>query len=279
MDSCSPSSSSGTLPQFLCKIVTPLKLVRWQEWLEHHPDKLFVEYILRGIKEGFRLGCDTTSIRLKSCDSNMASAAEHADIVSKYLGDELVAQRIIKVGSEQEAKKLNIQCSPFGVIPKKKRPDKWRLIVDLSSPEGHSFNDGIKKELASLSYVPVDDVIDHIIKRGRGAIMVKMDIRQAYRNIPVYPVDRLLLGMCWEGIVYVDATLHFGLRSAPLLFSPIADALQWVMQKHGVGWVFHYIDDWSALRQASVRHQQQQCMQCVRRQDYQLSQVRMRGLR
>ena len=97
LDSCSLSSSSA-LPQFLCKIVTPLKLVRWQEWLEHHPDKLFVEYMLRGIKEDFRLGCDTTSIRLKSCDSNMASAAEHAEVVSKYLGDKLVAQRIIKVG-------------------------------------------------------------------------------------------------------------------------------------------------------------------------------------
>ena len=63
------------------------------------------------------------------------------------------------------------------------------------NPEG----DGIKKELASLSYVSVDDVIDHIIKRGQGAIMAKMDIRQAYRNIPVYSADRLLLGMCWEG--------------------------------------------------------------------------------
>ena len=29
----------------------------------------------------------------------------------------------------------------LGVIPKQNRPNNWRLIVDLSSPEGHSVND------------------------------------------------------------------------------------------------------------------------------------------
>ena len=43
-------------------------------------------------------------------------------------------------------------------MPKKNRLDKWRLIVNLSAPEGRSVNDGIDKELASLSYVSVDDV-------------------------------------------------------------------------------------------------------------------------
>ena len=53
--------------------------------------------------------------------------------------------------------------------------------------------------------------------------MAKMDIQQAYRNIPVAPEDRHLLGMSWQGHVFVDRVLPFGLRSAPLLFSAIAD--------------------------------------------------------
>ena len=37
-----------------------------------------------------------------------------------------------------------IQVNQFGVILKKHQPDKWRLIVDLSYPEGKSVNDAIE---------------------------------------------------------------------------------------------------------------------------------------
>ena len=42
-----------------------------------------------------------------------------------------------------------------------------------------------------------------------------------------------------KGEVYVP----FGLRSAPIIFSAIADALQWIIQVHGVEFLFHYLDD------------------------------------
>ena len=61
--------------------------------------------------------------------------------------------------------------------------------------------------------------------------------------IPVHPQDTLLLGMEWEEFIYIDKALPFGLRSAPLIFTAVADALQWVMQKRGVSYVDHYIDD------------------------------------
>ena len=61
--------------------------------------------------------------------------------------------------------------------------------------------------------------------------------------IPVHPQDRLLLGMEWEGFIYIDKALPFGLRSAPLIFTAVADALQWIMQRKGVSYVDHYIDD------------------------------------
>ena len=59
---------------------------------------------------------------------------------------------------------------------------------------GYSVNDGIDKELSSVSYVSVDNVMARILKLGRGALLAKMDIKQAYRNVPVYPEDRLY----WE---------------------------------------------------------------------------------
>ena len=110
---------------------------------------------------------------------------------------------IISVGDVARAAELGIHCSPFGVIPKKHKPNKWRLIVDLSTPAGHRINDGISKELASLSYVLVDDVVACALKEGTEALLAKMDVKQAYRNIPVHPSDRAGLGMSWEGRVLV----------------------------------------------------------------------------
>ncbi len=83
---------------------------------------------------------------------------------------------------------MGIHCNPFGVIPKKNKPGKFRLIVNLLAPDNHSVNDGINKELASLSYVTVDEVAKTVASLGRGAEMAKMDIKQAYRNVPVHPM-------------------------------------------------------------------------------------------
>ena len=74
-----------------------------------------------------------------------------------------------------------------------------------------------------------------------------MDIKQAYRNIPVAPEDRHLLGIQWNDTVYIDQVLPFGLRSAPLVFSAVADALLWIMQQKGVSWAIHYIDNFLTI--------------------------------
>ena len=115
--------------------------------------------------------------------------------------------------------------------------------MNLSAPEGASINDGISKESASVSYASVDDIVATILQLGRGALLAKMDIKQAYRNVPVHPEDQLLLGMQWEGKVYVDKALPFGLRSAPLIFTALATALLWIMMQKGVTYVVSYIDD------------------------------------
>ncbi len=56
-----------------------------------------------------------------------------------------------------------------------------------------SVNHGITKELATLSYVTVDDIIVNVQAMGKGALIAKMD--QAYLNVPVHPDDRTILGM------------------------------------------------------------------------------------
>ena len=242
MEECSARRSQA-IPEGLGQIITPLAKEVWQEELSHHPDREFAGLIVRGITEGFRIGYDAERVELRSQEANMVSAREQPGVVTAYLAEEMRQGRIVRAGPVQEARVQGIHCNPFGVIPKRGRPNRWRLIVNLSAPEGHSVNDGISKELSSLAYISVDDIVDRVLAQGRGAMMAKMDIKQAYRNVPVHPQDRLLLGMSWEGQVLVDTALPFGLRSAPLIFTAVADALQWIMEVKGVSYVAHYIDD------------------------------------
>ncbi len=74
-----------------------------------------------------------------------------------------------------------------------------------------------------------------------------VDIRKAYRNIPVFPADRSLLGMLWEDSLFVDTALPFGLRSAPDIFSAVADAAEWALRRDGVNHVLHYLEDFLVL--------------------------------
>ena len=98
-----------------------------------------------------------------------------------------------------------------------------------------------------MSYVSIDQVVDCILNFESGALMAKIDIKQAYRNIPVHPDDRHLLAMQWRNEVLIDKVLPFGLRSAPLIFSAVADALQLIIERKGAQPLFHYLDDYITI--------------------------------
>ena len=47
--------------------------------------------------------------------------------------------------------------------------------------------------------------------------MAKVDLKSAFRMVPVRRQDWELLGMKWKEAYYIDTCLPFGLRSAPYL--------------------------------------------------------------
>ena len=57
----------------------------------------------------------------------------------------------------------------------------------------------------------------------------------------------MLLGMQWRRQVFVDACLPFGLRSTPLIFTAVADGLEWIVKQQGVRFIYHYLDDYIIL--------------------------------
>ena len=213
----------------------------WVSFLRRHPDPEFAAFILRGVVLGFRIGCAASDQPVLSC-RNMRSAGENPHVVANYLEAELLAGRLVRVDPSAD---LRVHLSPFGVIPKRGQPDKWRLINDLSAPVGRSVNDGIDQDLCSIRYASLDAAVSMVRAAGVGTHLAKLDLRHAYRMVPVHPRDRLLLGMSWQGSLLVDTALPFGLRSAPKLFSALADAVLWAMLCRGVprASAIHYLDD------------------------------------
>lgn len=119
------------------------------------------------------------------------------------------------------SRKIETHCRPIGTT-------------------GHSVNSGIAPELSSLEYTSVDQAAAVIRSQGQQCNLAKIDVKSAYRIVPVHPQDRLLLGMWWEGGTNVDMALQFGLRSAPKIFNTLADGLTWVLQNSRVRFILHY---------------------------------------
>ena len=174
----------------------------------------------------------------------MEGAREHPDIDNDYLSTEISLGRVAGPFPPRAIPQVHI--SRFGVIPKG-QTGKWRLIVDLSHPKGQSVNDGIPKALCSLKYVTIDEANKEIVKLGRGALLAIIDIKTAFCLLPVHLDDRHMLGMLWNGGVYIDTCLPFGLRSAPKLFNIVAEFLAWIAQQNNVSFLIHYLDDFLTI--------------------------------
>ena len=81
----------------------------------------------------------------------------------------------------------------------------------MSFPVEHSVIYGIDKDDFSFQNCTAKHAINLIIKTGKRAFMGKVDIKSAYRMIPVNPSDRYLLGMHWKRKYCVDVILRDGL--------------------------------------------------------------------
>jgi hypothetical protein len=143
--------------------------------------------------------------------------------------------------------------SPLGAFPKKRSSSKIRVINDLSWPPGKSINDGIDTDDCKVQYMRIDDVVQYIRTLGKGTLLAKLDLEDAFNHVLVRPEDWDLLGLTWDNVLtngdvhtdyYVSMVLPFGLRSAPKLFSEFALATKLIMYRNGVTYADNYLDDY-----------------------------------
>lgn len=173
---------------------------------------------------------------------NRASALQHSEVVSESFRVETAAARFLGPFSPEQVPFPAFRISPVGVIPKSGTPD-YRLIVDFTYPEEKGVNQHIEDRFP-MKFNAFDQTLHFIHSSGPGTWLSKSDVANAFRNIPIHPEDVPLLGMQWEGKVFFDRFLPFGLRSSPSIWERFATTLQWLILEHvRPPLTVHHVDD------------------------------------
>jgi hypothetical protein len=216
-------------------------------------------YVLQGASEGFSLDFNSPSpigppdLRVK----NSQTCLRHAEQVSAIIESEIQLGRI--VGPFQNPPFPNCLLHPLHVV--QKPSGGIRLLHNLSAPAGRSLNDGVSAKAATVVYTTVEQAVDHIVRLeltgGGPASLAKVDIKDAYRNLPVCPSQFPLLVFRQGELFYHDAALAMGARNACKVFSSVSAAIAWVISnKFSDVAILSYIDDFLAISPSPRRTQE-----------------------
>ena len=210
----------------------PRTPIRWhilQAELALYPDQMFVHELIHNLQYGCNISY--TGPQFSHCKNNLPSSFQHPTTLDDSITAEIKTPLL-----------PNFHCSGLGLVPK--HDGGWCAIYHLSAPYGSSINDFIDPDAYTLSYCTVDDAFAIVSELGKGTLMAKIYLRNAFCLIPIRPEDWNLLGIQWRNHFYIDTCLPFGLRFEPFLFNQLANAIHWFLQNnHCIHHLLHYLDD------------------------------------
>ena len=110
----------------------------------------------------------------------------------------------------------------------------------------------IDKDLCSLTYIKIDNAINVIQKYGKGAKCCKVDISDAFKQLPICKEQWHLFCIKWENLYYHYVHLPFGCRSSPRLFDMLSSSICWIAEhNYGIPVIFHLLDDFLTIDKPS----------------------------
>ena len=219
----------------------PLKLHSFIVWL-HGYDTDRKKNLLDIIENGVRIPSTKVADDQDFELYNHYSALQHADFVRENIQNEIDCYR---VAGPFSVKPEGLVLSPLSCVPK--GCDSLRMVHNLSWPSGpisDSVNSGIDREFSRVEYETLDTCIAIVAKIGVGCIMSKSDVKNAFRILKVNKADYRFTGFSFDGNIYWDKNLPFGLSVSCQAFEELSTAIQWILKnKLNVQYVSHILDD------------------------------------
>ena len=229
-----------------------LKLPAWEKHLVHYWD----QQLLLLLKGGFPL--EVNNSNLSSTFENHKSARDFSEHVDHYLKTESEHKAILGPFDSPPIKNLHV--SPL-LTREKSNSSNRRVIMDLSFPKGHAVNSNVNNTnyLGTefvLTLPTIDNIVDNILDIGPGALLYKVDIARAFRQLKINPSDYKYLGLCHKGY-YCDLSIPFGYVHGSKCMQRCTDSIRYIMSSFYNVKVVNYIDDIVACgntRQAYFGH-------------------------
>ena len=233
---------------FKFEIYTPVVVDKLALELSRYPDVEFRSYLIGGLKYGFDTGINSLPNKSIVC-KNLRSALSQPECTTYLISEELKKGYLI--GPFESIPFKHFRINPIG-IAEGKYSGKKRLIVDLSAPhedpDNPSLNDLIDKEEFSLQYVSIDDAINIIKRLGTKSWLIKTDITDAFKVMPLATRLWPYHGIKWDDNSYFFNKLVFGCRSSPKIFDTLSHAICWIAKEnYNIENVLHLLDDFLVI--------------------------------
>ena len=220
------------LPNYLActiPIRSYLKCQNWSKYLHSYWDRQLVDLLTFGFLWDFN-----GQTQLISTEENHASLVQNPLHVEKYIMDELQHQAIL---GPFDKKPIPSHISPL-MVRDKQDSDNKRTIMDLSWPKGQSVNDGARKDIYLgmkyiLRYPLVDSIAASLGGLGPAAMIYKVDISRAFRQIKVDLRDIDLVWLTFKNKYFLDLSILFGYQNGSQIFQRCTNAIQFIMTQHG----------------------------------------------
>ena len=208
--------------------------------LQYDPDK---DFLLAGISKGFEIIQAGSDIQPAFCANHKSAlSVENKCRVEKQILHEVNCNRYIITDVKPTI------VSALGAVPKPHSSD-IRLIHDCSRPLGLGLNSYAHPD--SFTFNTVDGACKSI---QRGYYMSKIDLKSAYRSVPIHPDHYPAAGLQWKfhgshkPVYLYDTCLMFGASQAVSIFHRLSNALVRVIERYTApGCVINYLDDFLIL--------------------------------
>jgi hypothetical protein len=224
---------------------SPIRAFIFEELTRNCEARTEIEFNAAGIKQGYPLGIPIVpaTLEFSPVKNRPPKSESEFELTLDDIQAEVKKGRLIPL---DQLKTNQVLENPVYGINKKFcgipiSPAKIRRITNLSARHrfGLSTNEMISIDFSTVKYITWHEVNVLVNVVGFGGWLVKIDLAEAYRQLPIRPEDWHFLGMNYNGTHYVDTREVFGDTGAGRKFNNFADAIEWIGHTHA--WVEHFI--------------------------------------
>ena len=218
-----------------------LNIANWKKYQHCFRDKQLIDFLAYGFPVGF-----TGELPPTGNLANHSSAVREPVHVEKYLATEVA--KLAALGPLQEPPfEQWWRNNPLMTREKRDSHDR-RVILDLSFPTLTSVNCHIPRNALEGSEFKLrlpnpQQFASKVRDLGIGALMYKVDLSRAYRQLRSDPFDWAFLGVNWKGAKYIDVAIPFGLRHGASACQRTTTAVAEIAKHECGADLYPYIDD------------------------------------